>query len=230
MPRLSILKWMLTATKQRIDVSLFNSSGTQPLLYDLTNGFIIKSTDAAAATIKKFIYPASANAREFYLRADVAATTLSITKMDSINFVDYAQLANQGNYLIITHKKLLKDSLNNNFVEQYRSYRDKVDNPTSGKYIARIYDIEQLYDQFGYGVQKSPLAIRNFVAFAEQTFTSSNSPEYLFIIGKGREYQKMRLGAALYNVNTYNQALVPTFGYPGSDVLLTGKEDLINPH
>jgi hypothetical protein len=212
-----------TPSKQRIDVSLFNSSGTQPLLYDITNGYIIRSTDPVAATTKKFIYPASANAREFYLRADVAATFVSISKMDSVNFIDYSLPANQGNYLIITHKKLLKDSLNNNFIEQYRTYRDKVDNPTSGKYIARIYDIEQLYDQFGYGVPKSPLAIRNFVAFAEQTFSSTNAPEYLFMIGKGREYQRMRLGAALYNAIAYNQSLIPTFGYPGSDVLLAGK-------
>jgi hypothetical protein len=69
-------------------------------------------------------------------------------------------------------------------------------------------------DQYGYGVRKSPLGLRNFVEYAYDHWT--RRPEYLFIIGKGRDYKETREGSAAYDMNQ----VVPFGRYP-SDNLLT---------
>ncbi len=207
-------------SKKRIDISLYNSQGTQPLMYDLTNGFIIKSTDAAAAPVKTFILPPSAKNRELYICPDDASSYTTISQISMVNFINYTQ--SEANYLIISHSKLMRDNTNTNWVEEYRKYRDKLDNPGSGKYIARVFDIDQLYDQFGYGVTKSQLAIRNLIAYGQANW--SIKPEYLFLIGKAREYPKIRGNSAIFN-----QTLVPTWGYPGSDNLFGCKRTSSRP-
>lgn len=215
-----------SAVKRYFEVNNFNANATQPLLYDLTNGYIIRSTDAAATFPKKFVLPASSNQRELFIRADVASAFTTVNTMDSVSFQDYTATAAQGDYIIITHNKLNRDTAGTNYVEEYRQYRDKVANPGVGKYDARVFDIDQIYEQFGYGIRKSPLAIRNFVSYSIDKW-SAKKPEHLFIIGKGREYHRMR--AASTTAQAYPQCLVPPFGFPGSDNLLTATRENPNP-
>jgi hypothetical protein len=204
-----------SSSKRFFKVTNFAAGGTQPLLYDLTNATITKSTDAIGAASLKFVLPPSGVDRELFLRADLASTVTNIAQMDTITFQNYTSLPYQGDYLIITNKKLLRDSLGHNPVQDYANYRDKVASPFTGKYNVRIFDIDQLYDQFGYGVRKSALAIRNFVEYAYDKWTKK--PKYLFLIGKGRDYKEIReQGAAI----GYDMCLIPTFGRPASDNLL----------
>jgi hypothetical protein len=200
--------------KQRIDITQFNSQSTQPILYDLTNGLFIKNTNTVASATKTFVFPASSLEREFFICNDIASAYRVVNRMDSITFINYS--LNPGNYLIITHPKLFDTAGAINYVEEYRKYRDRVASPTTGNYDARIFDINQLRDQFAYGIEKSPLAIRNFSKMAFDTWNPQ--PSHLLIIGKGREYLRTRTQVA-----SYNQSLVPTFGFPGSDYLLTGE-------
>jgi hypothetical protein len=64
--------------------------------------------------------------------------------------------------------------------------------------------------------KKTPFAIRNFCKYALDNFIEK--PEYLFLIGKAY-YPEW------YKINKYNYSypntLVPSFGTPPSDVLLT---------
>jgi hypothetical protein len=209
-----------SATKKKIDVSLHNSLNTQPLLYDFTNNFIVKSTDPASATTRTFVLPASASKREMFICADDASSYRTVDQMSMINFANYSQT--EASYLIITNKRLMVDSNNVNWVEEYRRYRDQIDNPTSGKYIARIFDIDQLYDQFAYGVTKSPIAIRNLLAYGQANW--GIRPEYLFLIGKAREYHLIR-----GNAGAYNQTTVPTWGFPGSDIMFANQKGSLRP-
>ncbi|MES2619442.1 MAG: C25 family cysteine peptidase, partial [Bacteroidota bacterium] len=190
------------SNRQYLEITGFNSSGTQPLLYDFTNGKIYRSIDPAGTAVLRFLILSSGTARDMYLRSDNANSYTQITQISSgISFPSYQP----SDYYIISHSNLRNDGTGNDPVEEFRVYR-------SSKYPnAQVVDIDILYDQFGYGIKKSPLAIRNFISYAKNTFDL----KYVFVIGKGRENFKIRDGGS-----SYNQCLVPTFGYPGSDNLL----------
>ncbi|HAS39541.1 MAG TPA: hypothetical protein DCS93_03640, partial [Microscillaceae bacterium] len=82
-----------------------------------------------------------------------------------------------------------------------------------GSYDTLTINVQQLYDQFNYG-EYSPLAIRNFARY----MFNNGSPRFLFLIGRGYSIKNIngRVSPA-----ARGQDLVPPFGYPPSDVLLT---------
>jgi hypothetical protein len=80
-----------------------------------------------------------------------------------------------------------------------------------------IADINELTDQFAYGINKHPLSIRNFLSFARTNFT--NSPKFVFLIGKGLNYIEFRNNEDEPDIEYQN--LVPTWGHPASDNLLS---------
>ncbi len=214
-----------SASNQYIEINNFDDLGTQPLLYDIDNGKIYRSVQPPGTFPIKFNLEPSAVKRRIAIRADVSGTIRTIFPGHArlVNFTDFTDFNNQGEYYIITNKSLLADDGNGNYwVEEYRKYRDNVDNPSSGKYNrARIVDVELLYDQFGYGIPKSPLGIRNFINYMAKSNDIANKTKYVFLIGKAREAIAFR--DTQYNATAtaaYNQCLVPTFGYPGSDNLL----------
>ncbi len=201
-----------------LEINNFDAQGTQPLLYDLTNGLVYRSVQPPGTLPLKFKIDPSLQKREMFLRADNSGGYNTVNSLTPINFVDYSMVTNQGEYFIITNSALFDDGTasHTNWVEEYRKYRDNNDNPVSGKYTqARIVDVEVLYDQFGYGIRKSPLAIRNFINYMSKDAGIAIKLKYAFLIGKGREARDYRGGG-----NAYTQCLVPTFGYPGSDNLL----------
>ncbi|MDR2963902.1 MAG: C25 family cysteine peptidase [Bacteroidales bacterium] len=118
------------------------------------------------------------------------------------DFFDMSNSKNQGDFVIITHSSLWNEA------RQYAAYRDS----TGKKTI--VIDVEELYNQFAYGIGKHPVAIHEFIRFAQAQW--SIKPENFLIIGKGYKITDFRKNAALYE-----QTLVPTMGYPGSDILFT---------
>lgn len=210
---LSKYKFTLDAgVRKYIEISNFNNRSTNPVLFDLSNGQ--RMVGVLAGGLLKFSIPASSQAHSFYLRSDNAVDYTTIASLTPVNFVDLNSLSNQGDYIIVSDTSLYDDGLGNNWVEEYRKYRDAASSST-GAFYARTIDINQLYEQFGYGVYKSPLCFRNFTSYVMDRWTIK--PKYLFLIGKGREYNDVRSSTA-----AYNQCLIPTFGNPGSDVMLTG--------
>ncbi|MFN8276908.1 MAG: C25 family cysteine peptidase [Chitinophagales bacterium] len=197
----------------------YATAGVQPMLYDLTNGLMIPSSNALSSTTRTYVIPAVAGEREMFIRSNPNAAT-SIASMDSVTFRDYRAAAAQSDYIIISNRALFADSLGVNQVEEFRKYRDKTANPATGKFDARtVYDIDQLFDQFGYGIRKTPLAIRNFIEYAYDNW--NKKPEYLFIIGKGRDYREILQGGGGQSAaQAYAACLVPTWGRPASDNLL----------
>ena len=77
-------------------------------------------------------------------------------------------------------------------------------------------DINELTDQFAFGIQKHPLAIRNFVNYAKNTF--NQKPQNVLLIGRGVDYIEYRTNQSDPNSELLN--LVPTFGFPASDNML----------
>lgn len=117
-------------------------------------------------------------------------------------FFDFTAESNQGDYIIITEKSLWSKALS------YANYRQ-----STGKKVVLV-DIDELYNQFAYGVRKHPVAIQAFIDYALNNW--SVKPEHVFLIGKG-----FHLSAYRNNETMYARTLIPPMGNPASDLLYT---------
>ncbi len=107
-----------------------------------------------------------------------------------------------------------------NYVEQYKQYRSSVN---GGSYNAKIYDINELKEQFAFGIKLHPAAIRDFIRWANASFTVK--PKFVFLIGRAVNYYSYKNNeytgpGGTYNNNLDKIGLVTTFGWPASDILL----------
>ncbi|WP_018616316.1 C25 family cysteine peptidase [Segetibacter koreensis] len=201
-----------SVSSKYLEISNFNSAAGSPVLYDLTNFRRYVADVSAQGKIRFVVLPSSAPAN-FVIVSQAVTTATAVTAFQRRTFTDFRIPANQGDYLIITHPSLQTPYSGANQVDQYRAYRSSV---PGGSFNAKIYDVEQLTDQFGYGIKKNPMGIRNFLRFARTSF--SVAPKYAFLIGRGLTYAEYRENEL--NPNSDRLNLVPTFGYPASDILL----------
>lgn len=193
----------------------FNANGTIPVLYDLTYlKRYIANTDIAD-TLQFYIPPSMDSARYALVRSD-GSTAQNITVLRQRQFTDFSKVENQGNFLIITNRLLL-GSGNDDYINQYRDYRAS---DSGGHFNADIIDIEDITDQFAYGIQWHPFSIKNFLRYGRENFV--DPPQYAFIIGKGVSYIENRPNSNQPISSQIN--LVPTYGDPGSDNLLASND------
>lgn len=186
----------------------FNTGSGIPRLYDLTSGKWYEGNTAVAGQVRFYIDPSFTESNYVLISAGSSNyTTLGSGK--SVQFIDYTNSSNQGNYVIITNRMLMQPVSGVNYIQEYRNYRSST---TGGSYNVTVADVETLYDQFGYGIGHHPLAIRRFLQYAYNTWTSK--PHDVYLIGRGLLYHRYKN----YNPATYNFPLVPTYGDPGSDV------------
>ena len=202
-----------------LEISNFNYGSTAPVLYDLTNGARYVADISNPSLIKIVLQP-SATSRKLILVSEDVTNINSITTLQSRNFINYGAPSNQGNYLIISNALLLNGSNGSNPVDDYRAYRNSVG---GGSYNAKIYDIDQLIDQFAFGIKKHPSSVKNFIQYALNNFSSP--PKFVFLVGKGINYLTYRTYESYpdptIQINLERLNLVPTFGYPASDNLLS---------
>lgn len=203
-----------TAQGNYLEISNFNWGSTNPpVLYDLTNNKrYIANTQTAG--ILKFALPASSFERRLVLVSEDAAAVNNIASVTQKNFIDFRNTANQGDYLIISNTRLFTGS---NPVAQYAQYRSST---AGGSYITKVYDIDELVDQFGFGIKKHPLSVKNFLKYARLHFAVS--PKFAFLIGKAVTYNEYRMQQNSSYDDKLN--LVPTFGWPASDILLASDD------
>ncbi|MEI6122447.1 MAG: C25 family cysteine peptidase [Bacteroidota bacterium] len=186
------------------------NAGDTNRLYDITNHRRVKVV--YDGTLYKCLLPNSGNEKSCLLTSDgqVGNITQVYPVSADAKFVNYESIANLelSDYFIITHKTLWAEA------ENYKTYRN------STGYHAMTVDVDHLYDQFAYGVLKSPLAIKNFVRFGY--FNFAVAPKDVFLIGKA--YRAATDGSyPCYRNNAYYNALtlVPSYGYPPSDQLFS---------
>lgn len=182
-------------------VTLTSSIITQPVVWDVTNG--IRITAIATGGNIQMLIPNSGNRKQICLTDanQIQYITNLIPAGNGGYFIDYAAMNLDSAYIVISHPLLMTEA------QAYAAYRN-----ITG-FNAMVADIEQLYDQYSFGIKKTPLAIRNFVSVL---MTQWGNPSYLFIIGKGIKYNEIR-----FNSTNFSKCLVPTYGYPGSDIRLT---------
>ncbi len=113
------------------------------------------------------------------------------------------------NYVIITHPWLMQPAGgHNDAARAYAAYRASA---AGGGYDTLVADVNLLYNQFSYG-ELTPLAFRRLAHF----LVKNGKPEHLLLMGKAYFPQEVRKKAGRDTVD-----LVPTGGYPGSDIALT---------
>ncbi len=178
--------------------------------YDLSNHRRIRT--AWNGSNLQALVPNSGGDKECYITSDAQIRVInSVTPVSSSGqFVNYKTLADikKADYYILTHQSLMTQA------QQYEIYRN------SSGYHAMIINVDELWDQYAYGILKDPLAIRNFMHEAYNTYATK--PEYLFILGKG--YRAGHEGTfPQYRKSTtyFNKTLVPSLGNPPSDLLFT---------
>ena len=183
--------------------NLFNPTTLPPLLYDLRNGKKLKTV--LNGSLIRAVITTSGNDAWTFLCAEQAVT--NITTLQPVNgngrFEKFKTNTSRRPYVIIYHPDLMSS------VQQYASYRSSI---AGGNYEVLLANINHLYEQFGYGVNKHPLAIRQFARFLKDSL--GRAPAGLFLIGKG--IKQIDLNAAKQSQN-----LIPTMGVPSSDHLLT---------
>jgi hypothetical protein len=118
------------------------------------------------------------------------------------SFTDLHQQAADSAFVIVTNPVLMSSA------QAYKQYRAS---PQGGSNHVILADVNELYDQFAYGIRMHPNSIRNFSWYLMNTYPTK--PKYLFLLGKSYD----PVTARLY------QSLLPTMGYPPSDVLFTSK-------
>lgn len=142
----------------------------------------------------------------------------NITSVKPVNgtgqLTDYLSVAPDSAYIIITHKKLWAGA------QAYANYRSS---SFGGEHYVIMVDVEELYHQFGGGVFKNSVALKRFCQFAFEQWPSS--PEFVFLVGKSvREATETFLGinpGTRKSAQAYSTCLVPSFGFPTSDNLIT---------
>jgi hypothetical protein len=211
---------MSTFTDINFAVNVNPSSSTQYLqftnvastndfyYYDNTNKLRYKA-DRSGTQVRLYLNPSAVERRGCLI--DEAAISY-ITNLSSVTFRDYSNVANTGNYIILSNSEYINASTNN--IEAYKNYRASA---TGGGYQPVVIDVKELYDQFGYGFEYHPSAIRRFLKFAYDNWEVK--PEYVFIIGKGIHYHRYRSYIANPAVAEFATP-IPTWGHPGSDHLL----------
>jgi Peptidase family C25 len=212
-----------SATGNFVTITNFNNNGVEPILYDMTTGRRYLGDISTAGEVKFALPPSAEPVRKFNLMSQHAANVYTIASgITTRNFVNIANVANQGDYLIISNPVLYNNGSGVNYVDQYRQYRSSV---AGGGYNAKIFDIGELTDQFGFGIKNHPSAIRDFVRYATQQF--SVKPKFLLLIGRAVVYNDYKRFEAEEAADKLN--LVPTFGWPASDVLLVSNPGTVVP-
>ncbi|MGI9159611.1 MAG: C25 family cysteine peptidase, partial [Saprospiraceae bacterium] len=157
----------------------------------------------------KLRLPAAAGKRRLALIA--GAQILSVAVENSRQFRDFRHI--DARFVILSNAALFSDPEAGgvNHIQAYADYRRS---PAGGGYSVAVADVQELYEQFGYGVRFHPIALRNFCHFIKKNWAN---PEYLLFIGKGLEYPNFRTAAAQNNLAD-SLFFVPMFGTPGTDL------------
>lgn len=192
-------------TKTLLDIQNVSVGSASVILYDLTNHKYI--TPFVSGNRVKALIPNASLQKKCFLTT--SANVNAITSLAPVNqtgfFENYKTSNPDPAYLIISHRNL--ESAANN----YKTYRQSVGGGSNHVILAYVND---LYDQFAYGNQKNPLAIKNFCRYLSDSL--STPPKYLLLLGKSIKHDLIR-----DNSINWNNCDVPTIGIPSSDNLLT---------
>lgn len=190
--------------KGYFNFSNVNTSGsTKAIVYDVTNGK--RFLNAVQGNNVKVIIPNSGTRKLCLLASE--SQTMGITALSAANqnnpFSNFKNTFATKPYVIIYHNNTQSGAM------AYKTFRESIN---GGSYNVIAANINELYEQFAYGINKHPAAIKNFLRYLKDSLT--NVPQYVFLIGKGIKNEDLV-------ASFQSQNLIPTMGIPSSDNLLS---------
>ncbi|MEZ4907362.1 MAG: C25 family cysteine peptidase [Saprospiraceae bacterium] len=194
------------------EIEDFDMSGSEFALYDVTNNLRLIPVLDNDNKLVKFKLLTTQNKRDLIL-INLSKSIKNISSIQKVNFIDFSNYFDK-NYLIISNKEKFNNGTGN-VVDDYIEYRQSTQ---GGGFKILEEDIQNIYDQFGYGINRYSQAMNNFIMYYNDYFSS---PEYVLVIGKGLEYPEIRTDAQL--TEQKNVFIIPTYGYPGSDNLMASR-------
>ncbi len=200
-----------------LEIAAFDvAGGAAPVLYDVLN--YTRTETVVSGGLVKVVLPPVFKDRQLWL-VNPTKGIFAVEQMTPVTFRDYR--TTPAEYLILSHPAFFADPTqgNANPVAAYADYRRST---AGGGFETLVVDINELYEQFAYGVRYHPLAVRNFIHYIRKHWPTP--PKHLFIIGKGLDYDRFRRPE---EQRTLADSLffVPTYGSPGADMMfaLQGK-------
>lgn len=199
-----------------LEITNFTTGNVAPVLLDITTQKRYVGNIATTGKIKFSLPPSSSNST-YVLASQASGKYTTVSSLTAKQFVDFSKTDNQGDFLIITNPVLYTGTSGNNPIQDYASYRSSIN---GGGFKTKIVEVGELIDQFGYGIFNHPASVKNFIAFARNKFATM--PQDVLIIGKGVNYSDATVNAKNSNNAVLRQlCLVPTFGNPASDNMLS---------
>lgn len=200
-----------------LDITGFGTDGGNVALYDIGTGKRYNTLITGQNSVKALV-----NASASPLDMILVNETTGLIKNDGIEDVEFMDFTDRNHDYIIITSKVLSNSPNNP-VQQYADYRSS---SKGGSHNVRIVDIQQIYDNFGYGIDRHFYSVKNFSGFMKDQWPNV---KFVLILGKAIEYTFSRTSNDLTGV--LNRSFhVPTFGYPGSDNMLFSEGDFPDPN
>ena len=194
-------------SKDLLVIQNFNNLSSTVRLYDLTNGYRVHAQPLSG----KFyaLVPNKGNERKCYLMTESGIKNISNivpVSQESSKFINYQDaIIKKGgiDYLLVTGHDLLKSA------NEYSEYRE------SKGLKSIVFDMDQLYDQFSFGIRKHPMSIRSMTEAVINDW--GFNPIYLFLCGKSMtaNYTNVRFG------KQFEENIVPTWSVMGADAGFT---------
>lgn len=189
-----------------LEIENFDFS-SEVYLFDLTNNLRIPCL-IEDNLVKVYLPSVSSQNRDLLLLNEESVFN-SVSAVEQVTFTDFSE--NDTEFYLLSNPALYFDNAGVNQMEAYKDYRNET-------LRTEIVDIQQLYNQFCYGVQRNPLSVRNFVHYIHK---NNDAAKYFFLVGNSREYNEVRTAENLASAEYY----LPTFGSPGGDNLMFSYPD-----
>ncbi len=176
--------------------------GNTNYAFDVSNQRVV--TPEMTGSTAKFLFETTGPQQSIvYLMNETAflsPKTVEAKRFENIDDIN-------AEYLILTSELLDVNENGANYVQEYADFRAS---EQGGEYSTHVLHVEDICDQFGYGISGHSYAIKNFANYIKTKWPDFNT---VLLLGKGLDYTNR-------NKQTLIKSFVPTYGKPGSDNLL----------
>lgn len=205
------------ATSSKIELAQANLSNLGLVFTHGGSPRVIPVVNTGTNTYQ-FLVPNSNNSTEQEIIISSADAFIDINNISSVSdngkFERYQVDPTNDKTVLMVYHPSMKSS-----ATQYADYRRS---PAGGNYTVILADVNQLFWQYGGGIEKHVLGIRRWVK--EINSSTTNLPVALYLLGKGiKDANDLNSNGAgsRKSATSFAGNLVPSFGYPSSDVFIT---------
>ena len=188
---------------EKLKVEFDSFTGSNPVVYAFGNSVYRNSPTVDGQGFRFLIPQNGENAIKCVISSNAQIKLVENIELVNSNgfFTDFSEQNTSNAFVIITENTVAEAA------QSYAVYRNF-------KFNSLVVMVDELYDQYGGGVEKHPLSIKRFMADLLQNW--DEAPEYLFLFGKSIHPAIMRNDPEIFA-----SCLVPTIGSPASDNLFT---------